>query len=79
MYIINELITGGELKDVMRGSISIERVQVMLISIGKGLLYCHSQNVIHRDLKPDNVLYGVKGDDTTLKIIDFGFAKTMTV
>ena len=39
-----------------------------------GLSYMHSFNLMHRDLKPDNLLFMVKDDVNTLKIADFGLA-----
>lgn len=34
----------------------------------------HSRGVIHRDIKPDNIMFGDKDDINTLKIIDFGLS-----
>lgn len=41
-----------------------------------GILYCHSNRVIHRDLKPQNLLIDSNGN---LKIADFGLARSFTV
>lgn len=41
------------------------------------LNYCHSNNIVHRDLKPENFLFASKGDESDLKIIDFGLSKIM--
>ncbi|KAI7805417.1 PKZ [Triplophysa rosa] len=43
--------------------------------IVSGVEYVHSQNLIHRDLKPDNILFGAEGK---VKIGDFGLAATLT-
>ena len=41
-----------------------------------GILYCHSNRVIHRDLKPQNILIDSEGN---VKIADFGLARSFTV
>ena len=43
--------------------------------IMQGVNYCHSQGIVHRDLKPENFLYEDKGDNSDVKIIDFGLSK----
>ena len=37
----------------------------------KALHHCHQENIVHRDIKPDNIMYG---QDNEIKFIDFGFA-----
>ena len=37
-----------------------------------GVAYIHSKNVIHRDIKPDNILLETPEENTNLKLIDFG-------
>lgn len=36
--------------------------------------YCHELGIVHRDLKPENLLLTSPGDDTNIKLADFGFA-----
>jgi len=43
----------------------------------EGVLYCHSRRVVHRDLKPQNIL--VNGTEGLLKIADFGLCRCFTV
>ena len=50
-------------------------MQYFLYQILRGLKYIHSANVLHRDLKPGNILINANCD---LKICDFGMARTMT-
>ena len=45
-----------------------------LIDMAQGVRYIHSKNLVHRDIKPDNVLISVK-DEVLLKISDFGCSK----
>ncbi|MCL4129257.1 UNVERIFIED_CONTAM: hypothetical protein GTU68_016683 [Idotea baltica] len=40
----------------------------------KAIEFCHSENVIHRDVKPENILLTKDG---VLKLCDFGFARTL--
>lgn len=43
-------------------------------NILKGLEYLHSQNIMHRDMKPDNIMFKESDGSYDLAIIDFGFA-----
>lgn len=52
---------------------AIEITKVIL----KGLVYIHKRGVVHRDLKPQNILFGKNGKFETLKICDFGLAKVL--
>ncbi|CAH6777761.1 Mapkapk3 [Phodopus roborovskii] len=46
--------------------------------IGTAIQFLHSQNIAHRDVKPENLLYTSKERDAVLKLTDFGFAKETT-
>ena len=47
----------------------------VLLQLAKGLAYIHSQKLIHRDIKPNNVLISSSGNPVTIKWADFGFCK----
>ena len=48
-----------------------------IVGLASGLLFLRKHNLIHRDLKPQNLLLDSDSNDATLKIADFGFARYM--
>lgn len=68
------LCEGGNLLEGFARHGSEEAALSCLRQILGATAYCHARGVIHRDLKPDNILYASKAADSAIKIIDFGLA-----
>ncbi len=74
--IVMGYMPGGSLKDLLKkeGRLSKEHTFEILQQIGAGLAYAHDQGVIHRDLKPGNILFDAKGQ---ARVSDLGFARLL--
>lgn len=72
-YLVMELVDHGSLDDRMAQDSRIAEVQVLLtgIQVAEGLQAAHAKGLIHRDIKPGNILFT---DPETAKIGDFGLA-----
>lgn len=85
VYIIMEYLAGGELLDALltkekagdgtEAHYSEADARVIFKQLMEGVKYLHDSDIVHRDLKLENLLLGKKGDINTIKIADFGLAK----
>ncbi|BCZ24233.1 serine/threonine-protein kinase [Mycobacterium senriense] len=74
-FIVMERLPGGTLADeVCHGPLSQQRVHAMLDNVLAALTEAHRAAILHRDIKPGNILLGPGG--ATMKVADFGIAKT---
>jgi hypothetical protein len=77
-YLVMELLRGSVLADVIaKGPIAAEEAAAYGLQIAEGLARAHDFDVIHRDLKPDNVFVHTVGGRTTMKLLDFGIARSL--
>ena len=76
-YIVFEYVEGETLKELMRrmGPLEIAEAIAYAIEIARALGAAHEHYIVHRDVKPQNVLLSADGD---AKITDFGIARTLT-
>ena len=77
LYLVMELVNGRSLHDeICQGPMDIARVTAIGSQICDALAQAHSLGVVHRDLKPDNILLTSQpGAVDVVKILDFGIAK----
>lgn len=73
-YIVMELVEGVTLKKYVekRGRIPFKEVVSIAIQIANGLDAAHKHNIVHRDIKPQNIIISKEGK---VKVTDFGIAK----
>ncbi|HEX3476702.1 MAG TPA: protein kinase [Kofleriaceae bacterium] len=77
-YIVMELLTGTSLGAWAQSGVDLARAMAVLIQICDGLGAAHQVGVVHRDLKPDNVVVVPTPDGGELaKLLDFGVAKLL--
>ena len=77
-YIVQEYVQGETLKDMIRreGALDFRLATPLMIQIGLALEHAHQREVIHRDMKPQNILIT---DDMVAKVTDFGIARASSM
>ena len=75
-YIVMEYIEGKTLKQLLqkRGSLTLSEVIDIMLQLTDGLAHAHDAYIIHRDIKPQNIMIQ---DDGLVKITDFGIAMAL--
>lgn len=73
-YLVMELVEGHGLQEILdlRGRLSPRGALKVAVQVARALEYSYSLNIIHRDIKPDNILITPQG---VVKLLDLGLAK----
>ena len=75
-YLVAELVDGGTLKEwVQHEARTWKQIVEMVVGVADGLAVAHAAGILHRDIKPDNILVTTSG---YAKLADFGLAKLDT-
>ncbi len=77
-FIVFEYIEGENLKEhvVRKGRLDVRKALEIALEVARGLAFAHDQGLVHRDVKPQNIL--LNGDGRA-KVTDFGIARTVDV
>jgi len=75
-YLVMEYVDGRDLGTLVQkhGPLPVDSVIGWILQAARGLEYAHAKNVIHRDIKPGNLLLNQEG---TIKILDMGLARVV--
>jgi len=74
-YIVLEFVRGKSLRDVLnQGSLALPQTFAVMHGVLQALDYAHKRAIVHRDMKPENVLMS---DEGNVKVADFGIARLM--
>jgi eukaryotic-like serine/threonine-protein kinase len=77
-YIVFEHVDGENLKElvVRSGRLPVRRALELALEVADGLAFAHGRGLVHRDVKPQNVLLSREGE---VKVTDFGIARSLHV
>ena len=76
-YIVMEYVEGITLKTYIekKGQLSYKEAVSIAIQVGRGIEAAHNKNIVHRDIKPQNIMISTEGK---VKVTDFGIARAAT-
>jgi len=74
IYVVMELYTGGEILQRQKATFSEARVAWVIDQVFSAIAHAHEMNIVHQDLRPENILYATADDDSRLVICDWSLA-----
>jgi serine/threonine protein kinase/tetratricopeptide (TPR) repeat protein len=72
LFIVMEYVEGKTLRDLPLGKLDEATVTTYAVQIGEALQAAHEKGIVHRDVKPDNIMVNLQNQ---IKVMDFGLAK----
>jgi serine/threonine-protein kinase len=80
LYLAMELVSGQSLQDIQRGqgSLPAERCLRILDQVAEALGEAHAKGIVHRDMKPENIMVEERDGQDFVKVLDFGIAKIVS-
>src|SRR5947208_2126246 len=77
IYFVMKFLRGKPLASVLgaRGSLPPGEIRQVLVQVARALAYAHKSGIVHRDIKPDNIMFDEHGQAV---VTDFGIAKAAT-
>ena len=78
-YLVMEHIEGDSVETLIANGSPKQELLEILIQVCDGLSYAHEEGLVHRDVKPSNILVSQRGKKNIAKIVDFGVAYTERV
>ena len=75
-----ELVTGGDLFERMTkiGRYNEVDARLLMLNVFEVIRYLHEKDIVHRDIKLENILLVYENENTVIKVTDFGLAKSTT-
>lgn len=79
-YLVLELVRGGEVFDqiVAKNYYNEKEAAHAVRQVARALAYLEEQGIVHRDVKPENLIYESNDTDANIKLTDFGLAKDIS-
>ena len=81
LYLMMEYFSGGDLRSYLslrNTPLTDEQIRMVMQQMCSAVFYCHSLSVVHRDIKPQNILLSKDESLENIKLIDFGIAGEKT-
>jgi serine/threonine-protein kinase len=80
LYLAMELVRGESLQEIQRrdGVIEPSRALCILDQVAEALAEAHDRGIVHRDMKPENIMVERRGAADFVKVLDFGIAKILS-